>query len=65
MMAKFWWDFKDDGFKIHWMNWQKMGNHKNKGGLGFRDLECFNKTLLAKQLWRILSQPQSLIAKVL
>lgn len=42
-----------------------MGTHKNKGGMSFRDLESFNKALLTKKLWRILNQPQFLIATVL
>lgn len=35
------------------------------GGLGFKNLLLFNKALLAKQVWRLLSQPTSLLAKVL
>jgi hypothetical protein len=38
MMQKFWWG-----------KWDRMGVSKAQGGLGFRDLVCFKKALLAKQ----------------
>lgn len=37
---------------------------KDVRGLGFCDLECF-RALLVKQGWRILSNPQSLLARLL
>jgi hypothetical protein len=47
------------------MSWKKMGVSKDQGGLGFRDLSMFNKALLAKQVWRILKNPDSLTAKIM
>nr|XP_027083697.1 uncharacterized protein LOC113705998 [Coffea arabica] len=37
----------------------------NAGGLGFKDIEAYNKALLGKQVWRILTKPNLLISKVL
>lgn len=42
-----------------------MGKHKVKGGMSFHDLESFNKTLIAKQLWCLVIKPCSLVATLL
>jgi hypothetical protein len=42
-----------------------MGRTKEKGGLGFRDLEMFNLSLLAKQGWQLLQTPKSLAATII
>jgi hypothetical protein len=65
MMGKFWWSFKENINKIAWMSWKRMGRSKDFGGLGYRDLDCFNMVMLAKQCWRLLKWPDSLAARVM
>lgn len=47
------------------MSWDKLCGPKTDGGLGFRNLYTFNFGLLAKQGWRIISNPISLVARLL
>ncbi|XP_050207383.1 uncharacterized protein LOC126656807 [Mercurialis annua] len=64
ILSNFWWGQKSNERKLHWVSWNKMCQAKGVGGIGFRDLEAFNLALLAKQGWKLLTQPDSLISKV-
>jgi hypothetical protein len=37
---------------------------KKRGGIGFQDLQLFNKALLARQGWRLMQHPHSLVCRV-
>ncbi|KAH1131818.1 hypothetical protein J1N35_003196 [Gossypium stocksii] len=65
IVAKFWWQ-KGHGRKgIYWCQWKYMYRSKEEGGLSFRSMAKFNVSLLAKQGWRLLTNPKSLVARVL
>lgn len=38
---------------------------KGDGGIGFRDLFSFNKALFTKQGWKLITNPSSLLARVM
>ncbi|KAK6124264.1 hypothetical protein DH2020_042016 [Rehmannia glutinosa] len=64
LVSKFWWGGNEDKRKIHWMCWDKLRRPKHLGGMGFRDLELFNQALLAKQVWRLIDRPHSLVSRI-
>ncbi|GAU33827.1 hypothetical protein TSUD_221650 [Trifolium subterraneum] len=50
---------------IQWLAWERLACPKAHGGLGFRNFEAFNKAMVAKQVWNIVQNPNTLVAKLI
>ena len=64
MMCRYWWNNQQED-RHHWLGWPCLSEPKSEGGLGFRDLHIFNMGMLARQGWRRLQEPDSLVGRVL
>jgi hypothetical protein len=64
-VANQWWGFDDGRRKLHWRSWEWLSTPKYLGGLGFRDMALFNQAMLGRQCWRLITEPNSLCARVL
>ena len=64
LIRKFWWGYDGSNKKVHWVKWERLCEDKGKGGLGFKDIEKFNDSLLAKQVWWMINNPESLCHRV-
>ncbi|XP_021770438.1 uncharacterized protein LOC110734577 [Chenopodium quinoa] len=65
LLARFWWGSTSSIKRLHWQKWEELCRPKSIGGLGFRDLRCFNQALLAKQLWRLHHDRGSLVHAIM
>ena len=65
LCRNFWWGQQGEERKLALISWNRMCLSKEKGGIGFRNLSAFNDALLAKQCWRMVTNPDSFAARVI
>ncbi|KAL0427944.1 UNVERIFIED_CONTAM: putative mitochondrial protein [Sesamum latifolium] len=63
MSANFFWQH-DDRQCIHWISWKKLCRNKQEAGVRLNNLKAFNLAMLAKQAWRLITSPDSLLSRV-
>lgn len=64
LILKFCWGYSGNSKKVHWVEWERLCDAKEVGGLGFKEIEKFNDALLAKQIWHMINNPDSLSHRV-
>jgi len=65
MLNSFWWGHSGAQNKgIHWLSWDNLSTHKIDGRMSFKSLPVFNLAMLGKQGWRIMTNPNTLIARI-
>jgi hypothetical protein len=65
MMNSFWWGHSGGQTRgINWISWDKLSMHNNEGDTSFKNLPNFNLDMLEKQGWRLMTNPDSLVARL-
>jgi hypothetical protein len=61
LLRKFWWGFpQDKKHNLSFLAWDNICKPKTLGGLGIRNMETMNLSLLAKLGWKIITEPSLL-----
>jgi hypothetical protein len=65
MINSFWWGSNRGQNKgINWLSWDKLTMRKEFGGMGFRHLYGFNLAMLGKQGWSLLTNQDTIVARI-
>ncbi|WOL14689.1 hypothetical protein Cni_G23470 [Canna indica] len=65
LCTSFWWSSNAGKKSIHWLKWQTLSRSFANEGLDFKDCRAQNLSLLAKQGWRLMTNPISLLSLTL
>lgn len=58
--CQFLWRWKDGEKNVAWVGWENICKSFGEGGLGIKNLEFFNRALLAKWIWKFLVDKECL-----
>ncbi|XP_068504626.1 uncharacterized protein [Phaseolus vulgaris] len=56
LQRSFLWAWGKDNKHISWVRWENVCKSQEEGGLGVKDVRKFNRALLAKWKWRLMSE---------
>jgi hypothetical protein len=66
MLNSFWWGHKPANSRgMHWLSWERLSVPKVFGGMGFKSLKAFNQAVIGKQAWKLITNPDTLITRLL
>lgn len=65
LISRFWWGSREGARRIHWKSWEAMTHATTNGGYGFREMQAFNRAILANMASRVLSEPNALWVQVI
>ncbi|KAF7823934.1 reverse transcriptase [Senna tora] len=65
LLAHFFWESNRQRNRPHMLNWDAICKPLNLGGLGIKNFSEFNQALLAIQIWRIITQTNTLLNQIM
>lgn len=66
MLNVFWWGHNSTISRgMHLLSWERLSVPKTFGGMGFKILWDFYLAMIGKQAWKLITNPNSLITRLL